>query len=156
DLELLVVGRLREGQTSKLLDELGIRDKVKFVSGLSSDDIAKLYAEATISIAPSVYEGFGFPPGEAMACGVPVIVTDGCALPEVVGDAGIVVPKQNSPALADAIAALLDDPARRAALGAAGLKRIHEKFLWSRTAQNVTQVYLKAIDANRRSQNARA
>jgi len=156
DLELLVVGKLREGQTSKLLDELGIRDKVKFVSGLSSDDIAKLYAEATIAVAPSVYEGFGFPPGEAMACGVPTIVTDGGALPEVVGEAGIVVPKQNPEALADAIGALLDDPARQKQLGAAGRQRIHDKFLWSRTAQNVTQVYLKAIDANRQSQNARS
>jgi glycosyltransferase involved in cell wall biosynthesis len=155
DLELLVVGKLREGQTAKLLDELGIRDRVAFVSGLSSDDIAKLYAEATIAVAPSVYEGFGFPTGEAMACGVPVVVTDGGALPEVVGDAGIVVPRQNSEALAAAIGALLDDPPRRAALGAAGLKRIHDEFLWSRTARNVTDVYLKAIDANRRSQNAR-
>lgn len=156
DLELLVVGKLREGQTSKLLDELGIRDKVKFVSGLSSDDIAKLYAEATIAIAPSVYEGFGFPPGEAMACGVPTIVTDGGALPEVVGDTGIVVPKQNPEGLAAAIASLLDDPTRQKAMAQAGRQRIHDLFLWSRTAQNVTQVYLKAIDANRRSQNARS
>ena len=156
DLELLVVGKLREGQTSKLLDELGIRDKVKFVSSLSSEQIAELYAEATIAVAPSVYEGFGFPPGEAMACGVPVVVTDGGALPEVVGDAGIVVPKQNPEALAHAIGALLDDPARREALGVAGRKRIHDNFLWSRTARDVTQVYLKAINANRRSQNARS
>lgn len=154
-LELLVVGKLREGQTSKLLDELGVRDKVKFVSGLSSEKIAELYAEATIAVAPSVYEGFGFPPGEAMACGVPVVVTDGGALPEVVGDAGVIVPRQDPQALADAIAGLLDDPTRRAALGASGLKRIHDKFLWSRTARDVTNVYLKAIDANRRSQNAR-
>ena len=156
DLELLVVGKLREGQTAKLLDELAIRDKVKFVSNLSSEEIAKLYAEATIAVAPSVYEGFGFPPGEAMACAVPVVVTDGGALPEVVGDAGVVVPKQNPEALAAAIGALLDDPARRAVLGAAGLKRIHDKFLWSRAARDVTQVYHQAIDANRRSQNARA
>jgi len=156
DLELLVVGKLREGQTSKLLDELGIRDKVKFASGLSSEQIAALYAEATIAVAPSVYEGFGFPSGEAMACGVPVVVTNGGALPEVVGDAGVIVPKQNPQALAQAIGALLDDPARRAVLGAAGRRRIHDNFLWSRTAQGVTQVYLRAIDANRRSQNARS
>ena len=77
DLELLVVGRLREGQTMEELNRLGIRDRVKFVSGLSGEDIRDLYAEATIAVSPSVYEGFGFPAGEALSCGVPLVATDG-------------------------------------------------------------------------------
>jgi glycosyltransferase involved in cell wall biosynthesis len=149
DLELVVIGKLREGPTAKLLGELGILDKVQFKTGLTDEEIAKLYAEATIAVAPSVYEGFGFPPAEAMASRVPVVVSDGGSLPEVVGDAGVIVPKKDGPALAAAIGALLDDPDRRAVLAEAGYKRIHEKFLWSRCAADLIEVYREVIDANR-------
>lgn len=149
DLELVVIGKLREGPTAKLLGELGILDKVQFKTGLTDEDIAKLYAEATIAVAPSVYEGFGFPPAEAMACKVPVVSSDGGSLPEVVGDAAVVVPRKDGMALAKAIGDLLDDPARQAQLGEAGYKRIHERFLWSRCAANLIDVYREVIDANR-------
>ena len=91
ELQLVVIGKLREGPTSKELDKKGIREKVRFVSDLTSDEIAQLYAESTIAVSPSVYEGFGFPAGEAMSCGIPLVSTNGGSLPEVVGDAGIVV-----------------------------------------------------------------
>jgi glycosyltransferase involved in cell wall biosynthesis len=149
DLELVVIGKLREGPTAKLLGELGILDKVQFKTGLTDEEIAKLYAEATIAVAPSVYEGFGFPPAEAMACKVPVVSTDGGSLPEVVGDAGVIVPKKDGAALAKAIGELLDDPVRQARLGEAGYERIHERFLWSRCAANLVDVYRDVIDANR-------
>lgn len=145
DLELLVVSKLREGNTSRALDELGIRDKVKFVSNLSIDEMRRYYAEATIAVSPSVYEGFGFPAGEAMACGVPVVTTSGGSLPEVVGDAGVIVPTRDSGALARAIGDLLDNPAKRAEFGAAGYRRIQEKFLWSRAAADAVSVYKDAI-----------
>ena len=84
----MVLGKLKkDGPTEKLIKELGIADRITFYSGLSSDEVAGLYAKATCAVTPSVYEGFGLPAGEAMACGVPVISTDGGALPEVVGDA---------------------------------------------------------------------
>ena len=149
DLELVVIGKLREGPTAKMLGELGILDKVQFKTGLTDEDIAKLYAEATIAVAPSVYEGFGFPPAEAMACGVPVVSTDGGALPEVIGDAGVIVPKKDPHALATAIGNLLDNPSRRAELSRAGRTRIHERFLWSRCATNLIDVYQEALNANR-------
>ncbi len=145
DLELLVVSKLREGNTSRELDELGLRDRVKFVSGLTIDQMRRYYAEATIAVSPSVYEGFGFPAGEAMACGVPVVSTDGGSLPEVVGDAGLIVPAKNHMALAHAIGDLLDNPDKRAALGAAGYRRIQDNFLWSRAAQDAVNVYKEAI-----------
>lgn len=145
DLELLVVSKLREGNTSRELDELGLRDRVKFVSGLTIDEMRRYYAEATIAVSPSVYEGFGFPAGEAMACGVPVVTTDGGSLPEVVGDAGVIVPTKNHMALAHAIGDLLDNPDKRAKLGAAGYRRIQDKFLWTRAAQDAVNVYKEAI-----------
>ena len=156
DLELHVIGSLREGNTSRELDLRGIKNRVKFVSGgLSDEDIARMYAEATIAISPSVYEGFGFPCGEAMACGVPVIATDGGSLPEVAGDAAPVVPNSNPEALARAIADLLDDPEKRARIGAAGRARILREFQWDRTAANLEAVYLETIGrANGRLRHA--
>ncbi len=145
DLELLVVSKLREGNTSRALDELGIRDRVKFVHGLTIEEMRRYYAEATVAVSPSVYEGFGFPAGEAMACGVPVVVTEGGSLPEVAGDAGVIVPVRDSAALARAIGDLLDNPGKRAELGAAGYRRIQENFLWSRAAADAVAVYKEAI-----------
>ena len=115
------------------------------------------YNEATIAVSPSVYEGFGFPCGEAMSCGTPVIATNGGSLPEVVGDAGIVVQHSNPPALAEAIAAMLDDPEMRARYGQAGRERILAKFKWERAARECVDVYRQTIaDADNRLERARA
>ena len=149
DLELVVVGRLREGQTMDELNRLGIRDRVKFVSGLSGEDIRDLYAEATIAVSPSVYEGFGFPAGEALSCGVPLVATDGGSLPEVVGDAGIVVPHSNPPALARAIDTLLRDENRRADMSIKARQHILDNFKWERCAREVVQLYRQTIVAQK-------
>jgi len=147
DLELVVIGTLRKGNTSKELKRRGIADRVKFVSGgLTDEDITRMYAQATIAISPSVYEGFGFPCGEAMACGAPVIATDGGSLPEVAGDAAMVVPNSNPDALAAAISTLLDDADLRARVGAAGRDRILKHFQWSRTAANLEAIYLETVN----------
>ena len=106
-------------------------------------------AEASVAVVPSVYEGFGLPAGEAMACGVPVVSTDGGALPEVVGDAGVIVPVRDAEALAAAIAGLLCDPQRREALSRRGRQRIEERFCWHLCAQQMTDYYRRVIaDAN--------
>ena len=149
DLELVVVGRLREGQTMDELNRLGFRDRVKFISGLSGEDIRDLYAEATIAVSPSVYEGFGFPAGEALSCGVPLVATDGGSLPEVVGDAGIVVPHSNPPALARAIDGLLRDEDRRADMSVKARQHILDNFKWERCARDVVQLYRQTIAAQK-------
>jgi glycosyltransferase involved in cell wall biosynthesis len=149
DLELEVVGRLREGQTMDELNRLGIRDRVKFISGLSGEDMRDLYAEATIAVSPSVYEGFGFPAGEALSCGVPLVATDGGSLPEVVGDAGIVVPHSNPPALARAIDGLLRDEDRRADMSVKARQHILDNFKWERCARDVVQLYRQTIAAQK-------
>jgi glycosyltransferase involved in cell wall biosynthesis len=146
-LELVVVGRLREGPTTQQLDRLGLRDKVRFEHDLSGADMARLFGEATICVTPSLYEGFGLPAAEAMACGAPVVVTDGGALPEVVGDAGVVVPAGDPEALRAAIAALLDDPDRRRALGAAALRRAQAHFSWDRVAEQYERILIDAAQA---------
>jgi glycosyltransferase involved in cell wall biosynthesis len=146
NLELLVVGQPRPGgHTERLLRKLHLSDRVKFVSGISTEAMVRYYAEATIAVVPSVYEGFGLPAGEAMACGVPVVSTDGGALPEVVGDAGLQVPVRDARALAAAIATLLDDAELRRELGERGRQRIDEKFCWHVTAGQMAEYYHQVL-----------
>ncbi len=146
ELELLLVSKPQPGgKTEQLVASLGIGDKVKFVSGISTEEMVRYYAEATIAVVPSVYEGFGLPAGEAMACAVPVVSTDGGALPEVVGEAGVVVPAKSAEALVEAIDGLLADPQRRASLAAAGRRRIEEKFSWRVCAREMTAYYREVL-----------
>lgn len=143
-LELAVVGRLRSGPTADLVRALGLGERLRFVHDLSDAALAELFASATIAVTPSLYEGFGLPAAEAMACGTPVVVTDGGALPEVVGEAGVVVPAGNALALAAAIGALLDDPARRAALSVAGLAR-GRRYDWDVVAAEYGDLLQEAV-----------
>lgn len=146
DLELLVVGSPQPGgRTERLLERLGLRDRVRFVARISTGELVRLYAEATIAVVPSLYEGFGLPAGEAMACGVPVVSTDGGALPEIVGDAGVIVPAADAGALAAAISALLEDPAQRERLGQAGRERIVNTFSWTVCAEQLVSYYRAVI-----------
>ena len=147
ELELLLVSKLQPGgKTERLLNSLGIAGRVKFVSNISTEQMVRHYAEATIAIVPSVYEGFGLPAGEAMACGVPVISTDGGALPEVVGDAGVIVPARNVEAMVRAIADLLEDSARRAELAAKGRARMAEEFCWRVCADQMANYYEQVLN----------
>jgi glycosyltransferase involved in cell wall biosynthesis len=150
-LTLTVIGEPKKDSViRKLVEKLGVGDIVHFTGRIRNEDFAKHYAESTIAVVPSLYEGFGIPALEAMACGVPLISTSGGALPEVVGDAGIVVPPADSVALANAINTLLDNPEHRNRLAQAGLERVNSIFNWQRAAREVEVVYREAIDGHRR------
>jgi len=154
ELELLVVGKLNAGgYTERLLQRLNIVDKVKFVSGISTEELVDYYAEASVAVVPSLYEGFGLPAGEAMACAVPVVSTSGGALPEVVGDAGLVVEPGSRSALAEAIDSLLSDDEKRLAIGEAGRQRILEKFSWTVAAREMTDYYYQVLESQHRLNN---
>ena len=98
-----------------------------------------------MAVVSSVYEGFGLPAGEAMACGVPVISTTGGALPEVVGDAGVLVPPKSHSALAGAISDMLDNPERASTLGRLGYQRVQRHFTWRRAAEKTVDAYRETI-----------
>ena len=150
DLSLLMVGKPKPGgDTEKLIARLGLGERITFVTGISTEQLVEYYSQANVVVVPSVYEGFGLPAGEAMACGVPVVSTTGGALPEVVGDAGIQVPVKDSAAIAAAVAKLLDDPTERERLGSAGRERILEKFCWRVAANQMGRYYRQVLsDAN--------
>ena len=149
-LRLVFIGRPKPGGTTqRLISHYGVGDRIRFVHGISADEIRHLYASSAVAILPSEYEGFGLPAGEAMACGVPLVSTDGGALPEVVGDAGLIVPVRDSGALQLAIARLLDDPRLREHYAHAGRARILQEFSWQRAAADMTRLYQRVGAATR-------
>ncbi len=121
-------------------DRSPFRRDVIFLGFVPDADLPALYTAADAFAFPSFYEGFGFPPLEAMACGTPVVVSDAASLPEVVGEAGLTVPVADDDALAEALArALLDEPLR-ARLRAAGIARA-ATFNWPAAARRLLAVY---------------
>ncbi|NIP16558.1 MAG: glycosyltransferase [Pseudomonadales bacterium] len=146
ELRLVFIGAPRPGgKTDRMVDALGVRHRIDFIHGISTTDIRRLYAESTVAVVPSEYEGFGLPAGEAMACGTPLVSTDGGALPEVVGQAGRIVPSRDPDALASAIAGLLVDRDERERLGRVGRARMVEHFSWAEAAQKLTTLYEQAL-----------
>lgn len=111
-----------------------------FTGYVPDADLPALYSGADLFVYPSLYEGFGLPPLEAMACGTAVITSNTSSLPEVVGDAGVTIDPTDTRALSEAMASLLMDESRRQALAAAGLARAR-RFSWERTARETVAVY---------------
>ncbi len=124
DYQLALVDheRKRLKLVPRLVQEYGLWSRVHFTGHLSTDELVRLYNQATLVVSPSLYEGFGLPAAESMACGTAVIATTGGAFPEVIdhGETGWLVPPGDSHALADAIRLLMEDADLRHRLGAAG------------------------------------
>jgi glycosyltransferase involved in cell wall biosynthesis len=148
DAELVLVSKLTpDGPTARLLSDLALGPRVKFVNGISDDDLAGLLASAEIAVVPSLYEGFSLPAVEHMASGTPLIASRTGALPEVVGDAAILVKPGDPEELAAALRGLLDSPAERDRLSAAALERVAERFAWTAVARATVAEYRRAIAA---------
>jgi len=151
EIRLTVIGTPKEGGgIEKLVKKLDIGHLIDFTGRVSNEEFREHYAKASIAVVPSVYEGFGLPVGEAMASGIPVISTTGGALPEVAGDAALMVPPQNPEALAEAICELLDNPEKAKELGEAGYKRVQEQFTWKNAAEQTVAAYREAIRDHRK------
>jgi len=127
-----------------LIDQLGVHGRVRFLEGVSDKDLAQLYNAATLFVFPSHYEGFGLPPLEAMACGTPVVAANNSSIPEVVGDAGLLVDSTDFNALVTAIERALGDAALRTELSQKGLDRARQ-FSWERFGKETLKVYERAL-----------
>jgi len=150
DLNLTVIGRDGHEQTQRLMRKLNLNGSVEFTGRIPTADIIRRYARSTIAVVPSLYEGFGLPAAEAMACQVPVVSTHAGALPEVVGDdggAGVLVKPGSAGCIAREISALLDAPEKRQEMGVQGRKRVTNLFTWRRTAERTADLYREAIAA---------
>ncbi len=124
----------------ELADKLNLREDALFLGRVSTEELLWLYNGARALVAPSLYEGFGLPPLEAMACGTPVITSNLSALPEVVGDAGVLVDPKDVDALAVAMWRILSDEPLRASLISKGFKRA-AVFSWEKAAQETWALY---------------
>ena len=149
DVELFLVSRPRPGgATATLIDRLAIGDAVHFVHGISDAELAAVVGSAEIACVPSLYEGFSLPTVEAMACQTPLVVSRAGALPEVVGPEGecadLVTPGDVGE-LTSALRALLEDPARRQRMGAAGRRRALEHYSWRAVAERTARAYEQAV-----------
>ncbi len=145
DLRLLVIGKPRSGGSAKqVIENLGLNGAVEFVFDLSDERIVELYAQSAVAVVPSLYEGFSLPAIEAMSTSTPLVATSGGALPEVAGTNGetcVLVPPNNSDALAMSIKQVLDDTDMAARIGAAGRKRVIERWSWQHTAAKTEEQY---------------
>lgn len=149
NVTLTIIGRDGHASTQARIRDLGLRDTVVFTGRLSEHEMVEEYARANLAVVPSLYEGFGLPAIEAMACGVPVVSSDAGALPEVIGprgEAGELVPAGNSEALADAITDLLAAPQKMARMGLQGRERAATRFAWKAAAETVTDIYREEIE----------
>jgi len=129
------------GEVEAHVRSMGLGDEVRFLGYVPLDDLPALYSAASVYLYPSLFEGFGFTPAEAMACGCPVVTSNVSSLPEVVGDAGLTVDPKSVPAITDALRSILSDPDRRAGLGARGLERAR-RFRWEASAREVRRALL--------------
>ena len=149
DYELALVDQKKERLklVPRLVQEYGLSSRVHFMGRLPTDQLVRLYNQATIAVSPSLYEGFGLPAAEAMSCATPVIATTGGAFPEIIdhNSTGWLVPPGDAAGLADAIRLLMDAPDLRERLARAGREAILERFNWRKAAEETLAVYEEVL-----------
>lgn len=147
DYQLVVVGQSawRGSEVEAAVRNYGLEGRVRFTGYVSDEDLVTLYSGATAVCYPSLYEGFGLPPLEAMACGTPTITSKTSSLPEVVGDAALTVDPSSIDEIAAALHRIIQDDALRAELRRRGLARA-AGFSWERTARRTKEVYDRVLE----------
>lgn len=150
DCHLVLVGQpyWRHAELARVITMHGLEERVITTGYVADEDLPAIYRAATIFAYPSIYEGFGLPPLEAMACGTAVVTSNTSSLPEVIGEAGLLVDPFDTGAIAAALRRLLDDADLRERLRKAGLRRAAD-FSWREVARRTVHVYEAAITARR-------
>ena len=148
NVHLIVVGKpAAGGPTERLVAELALGDRVRFVTGITDLELAELAASAEIAVVPSLYEGFSLPAVEHMASGTPLVASRTGALPEVTGDAALLVTPGDPEELATALRRLHDTAGQRERLGAAAWDRVQERFAWPAVARAIVAQYYRAAES---------
>lgn len=146
DFNLVVVfkGDSRSDQLISLADRYGIKDKIRITGYVPEEDLVSLYNAATCSILPSLYEGFGLPVAESLACGTPAVTSNTSSLPEVLGEGGILVDPYSIESIASGLTLILSDKNLRRDLSAKGLTHV-KKFTWESVAKKTLESYTNAV-----------
>ena len=150
DTRLVLVGPngwLVNGSLNKEIETLGLAEMVQNLGYVPQADLPGIYSLATVFAFPSLYEGFGLPPLEAMACGTPVLTSRNSAMAEICGDAAWLVDPHQEEAIADGLACLMADADQREHLRQHGLAQA-TKYSWARTAQETAVVYEKVLNGS--------
>ncbi len=146
---LSIIGATRPGsEVQRLVDRLGLRERVDFLGKVSQEEIVRLYSASQVACVPSLYEGFSLPAIEAMACGIPLVATDGGALPEVVGDdgeAGLIARAGDARSIAEQIARVFDDPTLASSLSHHARLRVLARYSWKSAAVATVEAYRTAM-----------
>ena len=133
----------------------GLTGQVTYTGRVARGELVRLYSRSQVLVSPSLYEGFGLPAAEAMACGLPVVATSAGAFPEVIADGttGVLVPPRDAPALAGAIRDLLSDPETCLRMGQAARRRVARRFTWRETARQTVALYEEVLGREGRQQD---
>ena len=133
---LTVIGKSpKKSKLNKLIDDLNLEDKITFKSGISENEIVDIYHDSDIAVIPSLYEGFGFGAGEAMACGVPLISTDSGGLKQVIGESALKIEPGSVQQIEESIIKLFNEEETRNELSKKGRERMEEFFDWEIAAK---------------------
>lgn len=152
-LTIVDEGEPSKGYAPGLVRSMGLGSRVTFTGRIPLTELVELYRRTAVLVMPSMFEGFGLPVAEAMACGTPVVAARAGSLPEVVGEdqeGGLLVPPGDAKALAESIHKLLSRPAWAKELGARARARVEARFSWQRTARETVEVYRWARQRGRR------
>ncbi|MBD3328337.1 glycosyltransferase [Candidatus Peregrinibacteria bacterium] len=149
DYKLVIAGKKgwKTKEVDKALKEFNLHDDVIFTGYIKENDLSKLYRLADVFVFPSLYEGFGIPPLEAMSAGCPVVASNISAMPEVIGEAGLIVDPKNAYKLSDAISSIIENEHVREMLIERGLRQV-EKFSWTDSAQKILNIFMQLKNEN--------
>ena len=151
---LIVIGKSpNESKIRKLIEDLDLNEKENFKSNLSEEEIVDIYHTSQIAVIPSLYEGFGFGAGEAMACGTPLISTDSGGLKDVIGDSAVRIQSGSVKDIEKEINNLFNDDERRRELSLKGRKRMEDLFDWKISASKYVKVFEEIINIHKSANN---
>jgi len=154
ETHLIVIGKSpNESKIRNLIDDLSLNERISFKSNLSEEEVVDIYHTSQIAVIPSLYEGFGFGAGEAMACGTPLISSDSGGLKDVIGDSAVKIPAGSAEEIENEIITLFKDPKKRENLSLKGRKRMEDLFDWKISASNYVKVFEETINAHKSANN---
>jgi glycosyltransferase involved in cell wall biosynthesis len=142
-----VIGKApKKSKLNKLIDDLNLKDRVTFKSDMTEEEIVNIYHTSDIAVIPSLYEGFGFGAGEAMACGIPLISTDAGGLKQVIGDSAIKIKPGSVEEIEEGILKLFTEETTRKELSEKGRQRMEELFDWKIAAKAYVDLFERIIN----------